>query len=269
MIVLQILLKIILYLLLFLLILCGIVCLSSVAVKISFWDGKFTWSVCYFGFQIIPFQKKKKSRKKEKILKNYKKSKNLDTSENVENSGKLKKPGNPENSEISKNSENLDSSDKLNKPEKPENLENPEKKPVFKMDQKLKSLQKFVSRMDMAGSACAALPGTLRIFAGALQWCDIQADIVIGGEDAYESARNYGILQAAVQNLLAQTGIWIKVRRKDIRISCDFVQDESVYHLKCAFRLHIGKTIFAVLYFVTAYFMDKFWTKSAIVNQKI
>ncbi|MDE5768354.1 MAG: hypothetical protein K2H82_03110, partial [Oscillospiraceae bacterium] len=181
-------------------------------------------------------------------------------------------PGNRENSEISKNPENLDNPDKpedLESPENSKNPENSEKKAVFKMDQKLKSWQKFVSRMDVAGSVCAALPGTLRIFAGALQWCDIQTDIVVGGEDAYESARNYGILQAAVQNLLAQTGIWIKVRRKDIRISCDFTQDESMYHLKCAFRLHIGLTIFAVLYFIAAYFRDKFRMKSAIVNPKL
>ncbi|MDE6729841.1 MAG: hypothetical protein K2J71_03595, partial [Oscillospiraceae bacterium] len=241
--------------LLFLLILCGIVCLSSVAVKISFWDKKFTWGVCYFGIQIFPFRKKKKSRKKEKIRKNHKKlNKKSENSENPKNSEKSENPDQPEEPE---NSENF------------KNSENPGKKTVFKMDQKLKSLQKFVSRMDMAGSACAAVPGTLRIFASALQWCDIQTDIIIGGEDAYESARNYGILQAIIQNLLAQTGIWMKVQRKDIRIACDFTQDESIYHLKCTFRLHIGLTILAVLYFVIAYFWDKFQMKSAIVNPKI
>ncbi|MDE7121824.1 MAG: hypothetical protein K2O42_06655 [Oscillospiraceae bacterium] len=263
MIVLQIVLKIIVYLLLFLLILCGIVCLSSVVVKISFWDKKFTWRVCYLGFQILPFRKKKKSRKKEKIRKNQKKLKKNKNSGNSEN---------PENSEKSENLENPEHSEILKNPESAENFknsENPEKKTVFKMDQKLKFLQKFVSRMDMAGSACAAVPGTLRIFASALQWCDIQTDIIIGGEDAYESARNYGILQAIIQNLLAQTGIWMKVRRKDIRIACDFTQDESSYHLKCAFRLHIGLTILAVLYFIVAYFRDKFRMKSAIVNPKI
>lgn len=276
MIVLQILLKIICYLILFVLLLVGIICLSSVAVKLRFWDGKFTWGVCYFGIQIFPFRKKKKAKAK-KMKKSEKSGKSEKTeiseiSENSENPDDPEIPDKPElskNSQNSKNYENSEKSEIPEEPEKSEKSENPEKKAVFKMDQKLKSWQKLVSKIDMAGSACVAIPGTLRIFAGALQWCDIRTDITVGGEDAFETARNYGLLQGAVQNLLAQSGIWIKVRRKDIRIACDFTQDQSNYNLQCTFRLHIGRTILAVLYFIIAYFLDKFRTKSAIENPKL
>lgn len=259
MIILEIILKILLYSLLLLLVLCLIVCLSSIVVKISFWDEKFTWSVRYFGFQILPFQKKeKKSRKKmtRKARKIQKKSKVGDAD--------------TQNRETEKEADIMqDQKPEMDFQKKSESEPTPEKKQNFRMDQMLKSLQKFVSAMDMAGSACAAVPGTFRSLAWAAKWCDIRTNITIGGEDAYECARNYGLMQAAIQNLLAQVGTKITVKRKEIRIFCDFTQDESSYYFKFSFQIHVGKTILAVIYFLLVYFWDKHKVKTAVSGEKL
>lgn len=270
MIVLEIILKVLLYVFLLLLILCLVICLSSVVLKISFWDGKFTWRVCYFGFQILPFRKKeKKSRKK--ITGKARKNKKTKKTENEKKLNMIQDTESEANSEA--NFENFDeksASESVTETEsKPESEPEPEKKQVFKMDQKLKSFQKFVSGMDTAGNVCAAVPGTLRLLARAAKWCDIRTDIVIGGEDAYICARNYGIMQAAIQNLLAQMSKKIIVKRKKISISCDFTQDESKYQFQFSFQLHVGKTVLAVIYFLLMYFWDKHKVKTSVSGAKL
>ncbi|MDE5737311.1 MAG: hypothetical protein K2H93_02985, partial [Oscillospiraceae bacterium] len=172
-------LKILLLIIIILLLIFIIICLSSIVIKINFWNGKLQWYVAYFGFQILPF------KKKTNFLDKFQKKK--------------KKP------------------------------KAKEKKKFFLLDKILIQLQKFVTMTDMLSSGFYALSGTLQKFAKAIKWCNIKTDIKIGNEDAYECAKQYGLVQAGLQNLLALLDTLTQVKRKKIVITCDFTRDDSRY----------------------------------------
>ena len=137
------------------------------------------------------------------------------------------------------------------------------------MDKIMKKIQKFAETMDMAGSGMAALPGTLRSLGKAITWYHIETDILIANEDAAKCAEEYGIIQAAVQNLISQTGNLIHVRRKQIRISCDFAEDTSRFDFRCRIKIHIGKTLIAGIVFLIGYLKDSRKAEKAVRNQKL
>ena len=85
----MIVLKILGIILLVLLGLLMIICLSSAAVHLSFWDGKFEWSVRYFGIKILP--RKKKSEKPSDNKKSDKKSKKSEKNQKSDSDKKSKK----------------------------------------------------------------------------------------------------------------------------------------------------------------------------------
>lgn len=146
---------------------------------------------------------------------------------------------------------------------------NEKKHQDFWMDKFWKVLQNFVNTMDMTGSAVFALPKTLQKLAKAIKWCHIKTDILIGDEDAYDCARQYGMVQAGVQNLLAQIGTLTQVRRKQIIISCDFTQDESRYNISFECRVHVGKSIIAVIFFLWEYLRDSRKAGAEISSKKL
>ena len=225
--ILKLLIKVFFTALLIILLLIIIICLSSVSARISFWEGKFEWSVRWFGLKLLP---RKKSAGKS------------------EQSGKDKKPA-------SSGTENNEDTEK--KPEK------------FFMDTVWEKMQKFAKRLDMAGSAVSALPPALRCFGNALTWDAIETDILIADEDASDCARKYGLMQIVLQNLFSQSGNLMHVKRKNIRIRCDFIEDESRYHFRCRVKVHIGKTIVAGIVFLWNYFKDSAQAKKEIVSQKL
>ena len=151
--------KIFLIILLVLLLLLLIVCLSHVTAAVSCRDGTFEWSVSYFGIRILPRRKKPEQpdapAKPEKKPKHSEKTE-TDAAESVH--------------------------DEAEKPEK--NLHR-----TFLMDKIWLTMQNLVGKMDLAGSGIAALAGPLQMLLRSVTWCDIVTDIVIGGEDAADTAR--------------------------------------------------------------------------------
>ncbi|MBE6876317.1 MAG: hypothetical protein E7496_06265 [Ruminococcus sp.] len=225
--ILKLLMKILFTVLLIILILIIIICLSSVSAHISFWEGKFEWSIRYFGLKLLP---------RKKIS---------------------KKP---------KSSEKDNKEDAYGKDEKQETEEKPEK---LLMDAVWEKMQKFAKRMDMAGNALSALPPALRCFGNALTWYAIETDILIADEDAADCARKYGLMQIIFQNLFSQTGNLMHVKRKNIRIQYDFIEDTCRYNFRCRVKVHIGKTIIAGIVFLWNYFKDSTQAKKELVSQKL
>ncbi|MBR1529043.1 MAG: hypothetical protein IJ642_07055 [Oscillospiraceae bacterium] len=221
--------KIFLIILSAVLILIIILCLTSVSVRLSFWDEKFDWSVRYLGLKILP-RKKKDS--------------DTDTKEKEK---KQKKEKNTENQKI----------------------KSEQKAQKLLMDKIWEKMQKFVSRMDMAGSAAAALLPALTALGKAVTWYAVETDILVADEDAAVCARNYGLIQTAVQNLLSQAGNYIHVKRKKIKIQYDFIQDKSSYQFRCRVKLQIGKTIGAALVFLWYYLKDRRKAGKAVIRQKL
>ena len=218
--------SIILFIILFII---TIICLSSVSAQVSFWDGKFDWSIRYFGFKLLPRKKKEKPESKPKTEK--KSEKNKKTESETQDTDKKQSP------------------------------------PL--MDKLWLKLQKLAKRMDMAGSALNALPPALIAFGKAVTWYAIETDILIAHEDAADCARNYALIQTAVQNLLSQSGNYIHVKQKKINIQYDFIQDKSIYQFRCKVKIHIGKTIGAVIVFLWNYLKDSKKAQTAVVRQKL
>ncbi|MBR1554752.1 MAG: hypothetical protein IJ644_05080, partial [Oscillospiraceae bacterium] len=161
-------------------------------------------------------------------------------------------------------------SGKDKKEETSDNEKESEKKPEkFLTDVIWEKMQKFAKRLDMAGSAVSALPPALRCFGNALTWDAIETDILIADEDAADCAQKYGLMQILLQNLLSQSGIFIHVKRKNIRIRCDFIEDTCRYNFRCKVKINIGKTILAGIVFVWNYFKDSTQAKKTIVSQKL
>ena len=187
------------------------------------------WSVRYFGIRILPSKKKKSET----------------ASDEAENKKAGKKSG------------------------KEEKLDSGKKQKKLLADSVLQKFQKFVHRADMAGSAFNALPSALRWAASALTWYAVETDITIANEDAYECAKQYGLMQIILQNLLSQTGSLIHVKRKNIQLRCDFTADESLYQFRCKVKIHIGKTIIAGIVLLWNYFKDSRQAKKSIVRENL
>ena len=201
--------------LLILLLLGVLICLSSIAVHMRYWDGVLKWSIHWFGIKIFPLPFKLKRRGK-KV--------SADTAVK-----KTKKKSSPEK--------------KI------------QKKPF--MDNISAKMQKALQTLDKAESGIYALSPALRHLGNALTWYAIETDILIATEDAADCARQYGIMQILLQNLFTQTGNWIHVKRKRIQLRYDFVQDKSQYNIKFRVKLHIGRTIIAVIVFLWHYVRSK------------
>lgn len=139
----------------------------------------------------------------------------------------------------------------------------------FPADVILQKLQKLVQKTDMAGSALNALPSAVRWLGKASTWYAIETDIVIANEDASECAKQYGLMQMILQNFLSQTGNFIHVKRKSIRLSYDFTADKNQYQFRCRVKLHIGKTAVAGIVFLKDYLKDSRQAKKAVVQEKL
>lgn len=226
----MIVLKILGIILLVLLGLFVIICLSSVAVHVSFWDGKFDWSIRYFGIKILPRKKKAEKPSEDKKKKSDKKSKKSDKKETSDSDETSKK---------------------------------------LPADAFLHKLQDIAHKADMADSALNALPSALRWIGKALTWYAVETDIVIADEDASKCAEQYGLMQMILQNLLSQTGNLIHVKRKKIQLRYDFTEEKSLYQFRCRVKLHIGKTILAGIAFLWNYFKDSSQAKKSIIREKL
>ncbi|MDE6657759.1 MAG: hypothetical protein K2J88_04160, partial [Oscillospiraceae bacterium] len=86
---------------------------------------------------------------------------------------------------------------------------------------------------------------------------------------AYDCAIQYGLVQTGLNNLLALLAVLTKVKIKKNVISCDFTRDDSCYHISFACKVHIGKSLVAIICFLWEYLKDSRKAKSEIINEKL
>lgn len=159
---------------------------------------------------------------------------------------------------------------KKEKKEKEE--EEPAEKPLrksFLMDKFWQKMQSIVGKLDMAGSGIAALPGPLQMLLKSVIWSDIVTDIVIGGEDAAKTAQQYGIVQAAVQTIIDASRHAVRVRRKDVRIGCDFTADKSRWNAACNVKVQVGPFVWALVWLAVNYLIDSRRADKTLVSDVI
>ncbi len=136
----------------------------------------------------------------------------------------------------------------------------------FLMDKLWSVLQNIAEKADLAGSALAALPGPFQKLLMSITWCDIRTDIVIGGQDAADTAKQYGIVQAGVQTLISSAAHIIHVKRKDVRIGCDFIADQSQWNAACKVKVKIGPLLGAAIWLAWKFLMDSRRAKKTLVS---
>ncbi len=211
-----------------------IICLSSIIVHVQYWDGEIFWNVRYFGIKLLP----SKSKRKKKTV----------SDSNSNSNAKPKNKHSPE-------------------PETETELEKPPKKLI--LDKFSERMQKLVNRLDMAESGMHALPETMVYLGKAMTWDSIETDILIAAEDAAACAEEYGLMQIILQNLFSQTGIWVHVKRKNIQLKYDFIEDKSKYNFRCKVKINIGKFIFALFVFLWYYLKDSHEAGQSVIRKKL
>ncbi|MBR3631404.1 MAG: DUF2953 domain-containing protein [Oscillospiraceae bacterium] len=162
-------------------------------------------------------------------------------------------------------------SDKPPKPEKKKKKEDEpaEKRRDFLMDKLWKLMQSIAGKADLAGSAVFALPGPLNKLLRGITWYDIETDIVLGGEDAAETAQLYGKIQMILQPLLGAAAHYMKVKRKRISIVCDYTEDTSQYNAGCKFKLAVGTVLAVGIWLAWDFLMDNRAAKKTLVSEKL
>ena len=158
---------------------------------------------------------------------------------------------------------------KEKKKKKPDEEEPAEKRREFLMDKLWKLMQDIAGKADLAGSAVFALPGPVNKLLRGITWYDIETDIVLGGEDAAETAQLYGKIQMILQPLLGAAAHYMKVKRKRISIVCDYTEDTSQYNAGCKFKLAVGTVLAVGIWLAWDFLMDNCKAKKTLVCDKI
>ncbi len=231
--------RIFLTILLILALLLTIILLSQVVAAVEFWDGKFRYAVKYFGIQVYPFRKKQEE-----------------------------KPPDPEKEakKAEKQAAKKAKADAEKQAEKEAAAEaNKKRLPADKMQ---RTMQKIADMGDMAGNALFAAPAPLKKLFSSITLV-LETDFLIGGEDAADTAILYGRIQLALQNALANLGKYIHVKRKNMRIACDFVADESRWNVRAEVKLRIGTAVAAALWLLWNYWWGGRKARKFAVNESI
>ncbi len=223
----KIILKILLFLLLLILVLGLVICLSSVKISFRYWNEKLEWSVRYFGIQILPRKKKQKPP----------------ASEDAPRKKGRKKAEKPEASEP----------------------EEPQKPYLLLMDKIWKKMQSTAGKMDKAGNAFYALPDTMRWFVKSVRIHRLKTDFIIGDEDAAVCARNYGMIQTALQAFSS----FMNIKKREIAVRCDFTQDTCHYQISTVISIQIGLLILTGLVFVIEYLKNRHKDRKILANHKL
>ncbi len=229
--------RIVLTILLVLLLILVILLMSRVALTVEYWDGKFSYAVRYFGIKVYPFPEKAET--------------------------------DPEKEEQKATEKARKKAEKEAKKQAEKEAAAAERKKRLPAEKIQRVLQRIAERSDMIGEILAAVPGPLQKLLRSVTLDDLVTDFLIGGEDAADTALLYGRVQIAVQNLLANLGKHIRVKRKDVRIVCDFTADESRWNIRCSVKVHIGTAAAAALWFLWKYWRAGKTADKAIVSPRI
>lgn len=71
----------------------------------------------------------------------------------------------------------------------------------------------------------------------------LEADVVLGGNDPCDLAVNYGRTWSAVGNLIPQLERFFVIRKRDIRISCDFTSPKTTVQGCVHITITVGRVV--------------------------
>lgn len=231
--------RIFLTILFILVLLLTVILLSQAEVWAEYWDGKFRYAVRYFGIQVYPFRKKKE-----------------------------KAPPDPEKERKKSEKQEQKKAERDAKKQAEKEAAEAENKKRLLADKMQRTMQKIADTCDLAGNALFAAPAPLKKLFSSITLV-LETDFLIGGEDAADTAVLYGRLQLAIQNVLANLGKYIHVKRKNVRLACDFAADESRWNVRASVKVRIGTAVAAALWILWNYWTGGRKARKTIVSERI
>lgn len=87
----------------------------------------------------------------------------------------------------------------------------------------------------------------------AFHFSDFYVDFIIADEDAYKCALNYGRISGGVYNIIAFMSLLFTVRLKTVDVNCAFGQNKSRWDFSCRIFFRVGNMVLAGLWFVAAF----------------
>ncbi len=223
--------RILLAVVLFLVILLSL----SVRVCVSFWDGRFSWTVRLW---IIPLARStaKKNPKVQKDKKGARGKKPI-PGKDTENQARIAdKKGARHISESAKS-----------------NCEEGEKSTSHMIDRLYRLLRKVGVTADFVLLIWDSAIDPLLYLLRTIRFQCIRTDIVIANEDAASCARLYGTVSA----FLCCVSEFVSVKDRHIKVDCDFVADKPVWNLSAELSLRVGVVVWVSIWTIGNYLVNK------------
>lgn len=142
-----------------------------------------------------------------------------------------------------------------------------ENKKQFPMDRLWRTMMQNAEKADFVSQLLVALPLSVRTLCKGISCCNVKLDFLIANDDAAVCAETYGAVQLLVHKLLSSR--IIRIRRKRVRICCDFTADACRWDFSFAARVRVGPVLSAAVYFLIAYLRERHTRRKQFKNARI
>ena len=254
--------RIFLTVLLVLLVLLLAVCLSNAVISLRYWDNAFTWSIRYLGIRILP--RKKKPEKKSAAPETDAAADTAPEAETMPEAPETDAPQEtaaetpPEETppQTDAPAETPTEDDKAAETEPAQEEQRPANKD-FAMDKLRKLIQGLSEKADLAGSALAALPPPLKRLLWSVKLSRIETDIIVGGEDAADCARLYGMIYALLEPLIGNAAHTFRAGQRKLFVRCDYTRDTSQWNADVCVKVNVGIVLSAGIWLAARFLKDR------------
>lgn len=83
----------------------------------------------------------------------------------------------------------------------------------------------------------------LNVFRGKLRVNYLNAKVTLGGGDPADLAFNYGRVWSAVGNLMPRLEQFLRIRKRDVQINCDFTADTTDIYVDLLLTITVGRLL--------------------------
>ncbi len=253
--------RIFLTIMLVLLVLLLAVCLSNAVISLRYWDNAFTWSIRYLGIRILP--RKKKPEKKSAAPETDAAADTAPDAEDMpetdasqETVAETPPEGTPPQTDAQAPAETPTEDDKAAETEPAQEEQRPANKD-FAVDKLRKLIQGLSEKADLAGSAFAALPPPLKRLLWSVKLSRIETDIIVGGEDAADCARLYGMIYALLEPLIGNAAHTFRAGQRKLFVRCDYTRDTSQWNADVCIKVNVGIVLSAGIWLAARFLKDR------------
>lgn len=151
---------------------------------------------------------------------------------------KEKKPGKQKKSKKTTHSQPSETGEPAEQPPAPVNT-----KPEKPKKEKLPKEKKGGSLLDFLPLVEVALNMLGELFGRTLHVDVLEVNLVMAGDDPCDLATNYGRAWAALGNLWPRLEEMLTIKKRDVRIQCDFTSNETLISARLQLTITLGRLI--------------------------